>query len=64
MCLIPSRREPCGLNQMYSMRYGPVPIVWATGGLDDAVTQYDASDRLETGFKFTEFESAAMLGSL
>jgi glycogen synthase len=46
------------------MRYGPVPIVWATGGLDDAVTQYDASDRLETGFKFTEFESAAMLGSL
>lgn len=64
MFLIPSRCEPCGLNQMYSMRYGTVPIVWAIGGLDDAVTQYDASDRSGTGFKFTEFESAAMLGSI
>ena len=64
MFLMPSRYEPCGLNQMYSMRYGTVPIVRATGGLDDAVTQYDAADGSGTGFKFTEFESAAMLNSL
>ena len=64
MFLMPSRYEPCGLNQMYSMRYGSVPIVRATGGLDDAVTQYDAVDGSGTGFKFTEFESAAMLESL
>ena len=64
MFLMPSRYEPCGLNQMYSMRYGSVPIVRATGGLDDAVTQYDAVDGSGTGFKFTEFESGKMLTSL
>lgn len=64
MFLMPSRCEPCGLIQMCSMRFGTVPIVWATGGLDDAVTQYDATDRSGTGFKFTEFESAVMLGWL
>ena len=64
MFLMPSRYEPCGLNQMYSMRYGTVPIVRATGGLDDAVTQFDAVDGSGTGFKFTEFESGKMLTSL
>lgn len=64
MFLMPSRYEPCGLNQMYSMRYGTVPIVRATGGLDDAVTQYDAGDGSGTGFKFTEFDSATMLASI
>ena len=48
--LMPSRYEPCGLNQMYSLRYGTLPVVRATGGLDDTI---DA----ETGFKFWRFES-------
>ena len=64
MFLMPSRYEPCGLNQMYSMRYGTVPIVRATGGLDDAVMQYDAADGSGTGFKFVDFTSAAMLAAL
>jgi starch synthase len=53
MFLMPSRYEPCGLNQIYSLRYGTVPIVRATGGLDDTV------DRL-TGFKFREYTAAAL----
>lgn len=54
MFLMPSRYEPCGLNQIYSLRYGTVPIVHATGGLEDTVDD-------ETGFKFTGY-SAANLG--
>ncbi len=54
MFLMPSRYEPCGLNQIYSLRYGTVPVVRATGGLDDTV---DA----ETGFKFNEYHSEALL---
>lgn len=49
MFLMPSRYEPCGLNQMYSLRYGTLPIVRATGGLEDSVDG-------ETGFKFWRFE--------
>jgi len=55
--LMPSRYEPCGLNQIYSMRYGTVPVVRATGGLDDTVDQ-------TTGFKFTGYSPEALLGSL
>ena len=62
--LMPSRYEPCGLNQMYSMRYGTVPVVRAVGGLDDAVTEHDAPNRRGTGFKFSEFTGAAMLTAL
>jgi len=55
--LMPSRYEPCGLNQMYSLRYGTVPVVRATGGLDDTINE-------DTGFKFREYSSEAMLAAL
>jgi starch synthase len=50
--LMPSIYEPCGLNQMYSLKYGTLPIVRATGGLDDTVEQYDEQTGGGTGFKF------------
>ena len=52
--LMPSRFEPCGLNQMYSLRYGTVPMVRATGGLDDTVVDVSRSGR-GTGFKFSDY---------
>jgi starch synthase len=61
MFLMPSLYEPCGLNQMYSMRYGTVPVVRATGGLDDTVQQYDAGSGIGTGFKFRPYEAGALL---
>jgi starch synthase len=64
MFLMPSRYEPCGLNQMYSLRYGTVPIVRATGGLDDTIEQYDAVSGKGTGFKFTEYDAQALLKSV
>jgi len=55
--LMPSRYEPCGLNQIYSLRYGTVPVVRATGGLDDTID-------VGTGFKFVEYSGEALLGSI
>lgn len=63
--LMPSRYEPCGLNQMYSLKYGTVPLVRATGGLEDTVTDYAASASSSgNGFKFEEYSSSALLEKL
>ncbi len=55
--LMPSRFEPCGLNQMYSLRYGTIPVVRAVGGLDDTVENFDAVTGRGNGFKFTPFRA-------
>ncbi len=60
--LMPSRFEPCGLNQMYSLRYGAVPVVRATGGLKDTVFEYNGNTG--NGFTFTEYTPDAMLSAL
>lgn len=64
MFLMPSHYEPCGLNQIYSMKYGTVPVVRATGGLDDTVEQFDPRTNKGTGFKFREYSGEAMLDTL
>ena len=64
MFLMPSRYEPCGLNQMYSLRYGTVPVVRATGGLDDTIDDVDADPAHGTGFKFWEYSAAALAGTV
>ena|SRR2546425_318832 len=61
MFLMPSLYEPCGLNQMYSMRYGTVPIVRATGGLDDTVENFDEKRGTGNGFKFQDYTPEALL---
>ncbi len=61
MFLIPSRYEPCGLTQMYAMKYGTVPVVRATGGLDDSVEEFDAAAGTGNGFKFDEAAPGPLL---
>jgi len=65
MFLMPSRYEPCGLNQIYSLKYGTVPIVRATGGLDDTITDYisDGPDS-GNGFKFSDYTADALLNAV
>jgi starch synthase len=62
--LMPSRYEPCGLNQMYSLRYGTVPLVRATGGLFDSVRNFDPLTGEGTGFTFDDYTGPALLGTL
>jgi starch synthase len=64
MFLMPSRYEPCGLNQLYSLRYGTVPIVRHTGGLADTVQHFDAATGEGTGVVFNEFNAASMSWAL
>jgi starch synthase len=61
---MPSRYEPCGLNQIYSLRYGTVPIVRATGGLDDTIQNFEAKTQQGTGFKFEDYTGKALLQSV
>jgi starch synthase len=62
--LMPSRYEPCGLNQIYSLRYGTVPVVRATGGLDDTIEDVNVSAGSGTGFKFRNYSSTEMLRAI
>ena len=61
--VMPSKFEPCGLNQMYSLRYGTPPIVRATGGLDDTIVDFDARSRSGTGWKFEPYEAGALVAA-
>lgn len=61
MFLMPSRYEPCGLNQIYSLKYGTVPIVRATGGLDDTIDPWEPRTGKGTGFNFTEYVGESLL---
>ncbi|MFB3923595.1 MAG: glycogen synthase GlgA [Terriglobia bacterium] len=62
MFLMPSRYEPCGLNQIYSLKYGTVPVVRATGGLEDTIEAFDG--KKGTGFKFSDYTADALLGAI
>lgn len=64
MFLMPSRWEPCGLNQLYSLKYGTVPIVRKVGGLADTVQDWDTKTQTGTGFVFAEYDAKAMLDTI
>jgi starch synthase len=64
MYLMPSRYEPCGLNQMYSLNYGTVPIVRQTGGLADTVKDYHEFNEEGNGFSFQDFTPHALFSSI
>ncbi|MFP5209116.1 MAG: glycogen synthase GlgA [Acidobacteriota bacterium] len=64
LLLMPSRYEPSGLNQIYSIKYGTVPVVHATGGLDDTIEEWDAEQGTGTGFKFGRYDSGALLAAI
>jgi starch synthase len=62
--LMPSAFEPCGLNQMYSLRYGTLPVVRAVGGLDDSVENFDERSGAGTGFKFRDLTPGALFDTI
>ncbi len=62
--LMPSIFEPCGLNQIYSLRYGTLPIVRAVGGLDDTIENYDPQSKSGDGFKFYDATKDALVGTV
>jgi starch synthase len=62
--LMPSRYEPCGLNQIYSLKYGAVPVVRATGGLDDTIEEWNAEKGTGTGFKFEDYTPEGLLTAI
>lgn len=62
--LMPSKYEPCGLNQIYSMRYGTIPVVRATGGLDDTIVNYDPATGTGNGFKFSRYDAKEFLNQI
>ncbi len=64
MFLMPSKYEPCGLNQMYSLVYGTIPIVRKTGGLADTVQKYNEKTGEGTGFVFTKYDSAELVSEV
>ncbi len=64
MFLMPSRYEPCGLNQMYSQRYGTAPVVRAVGGLADTVEEFDPMKGTGTGFRFDEYDAEEMVAAV
>ncbi|MDO8602733.1 MAG: glycogen synthase GlgA [Candidatus Omnitrophota bacterium] len=64
MFLMPSRYEPCGLNQMYSLKYATVPVVRAVGGLDDTIQNFDPSAKKGNGFKFKDATNEAFLEAI
>jgi starch synthase len=64
MFLMPSRFEPCGLGQLISLRYGTIPVVRATGGLAETVTDYDSDNVEGNGFSFKNFSSDEMLDAI
>ena len=57
MYVMPSAYEPCGLNQMYSLKYGTVPIVRGVGGLDDTITNFERGTQRGNGFKFYDYSA-------
>ncbi|RMF88822.1 MAG: glycogen synthase GlgA, partial [Nitrospinota bacterium] len=61
MLLMPSRFEPCGLTQIYALKYGTIPVVHATGGLDDTIQNYKVKTGRGNGFKFQEYSATALL---
>ena len=62
--LMPSKYEPCGLNQIYSLKYGTIPVVRATGGLDDTITHYDPATKKGNGFKFIRYDAKEFLNTI